>query len=101
MCLLIELYREKEQEFNSGIKRNNVIWGEIAAQIKETNPNYTVTGLQCSTKFSGLKRTYKNIHEQNAKSGNSTNSWTFYSVSICMCITKCNILYVCTNIDLV
>lgn len=67
------------------MKKHNTIWGEIAAQIKESK-KYAVTGLQCSTKFAGLKRTYKNIYDQNKKSGNSHNSWTFYSVSDSVCI---------------
>lgn len=79
--LLIELYREKESEFNTG-KRHNVIWAEIAVQMKENNEKYAITGLQCSTKFAGLRRTYKNIYEQNKKSGNSHSSWAFYSVSV-------------------
>ncbi|XP_018407699.1 PREDICTED: chromatin assembly factor 1 subunit A-like [Cyphomyrmex costatus] len=48
--------------------------------MREVDKRYTVTGLQCSTKFSGLKRTYKNIYYQNKKSGNSNSSWGFYSV---------------------
>lgn len=86
VLLLIELYREKEHEFNSGIKRHNSIWEDIAVQMKEANQKYTVTGLQCSTKFSGLKRTFKNIYEQNKKSNNSYSSWSFYSVSIHICV---------------
>ncbi|XP_011866064.1 PREDICTED: zinc finger protein with KRAB and SCAN domains 2-like [Vollenhovia emeryi] len=62
------------------MKRHNAIWGEIATQMKEADKKYIVTGLQCSTKFAGLKRTYKNIYEQNKKSGNSHSSWAFYSV---------------------
>jgi len=50
--------------------------------MKENNEKYAVTGLQCSTKFADLRRTYKNIYEQNKKSGNSYSSWAFYSVSI-------------------
>ncbi|CAL1687630.1 unnamed protein product [Lasius platythorax] len=80
VLLLIELYREKQHEFNTGTKRHNVIWGDIAAQMKEADKKYAVTGLQCSTKFSGLRRTFKNIYEQNKKSGNSHSSWAFYSV---------------------
>ncbi|KYN50514.1 hypothetical protein ALC57_00153 [Trachymyrmex cornetzi] len=59
--LLIDLYREKEHDFTSGMKKHNVIWGEIATQMREADERYKVTELQCSTKFSGLKRTYKNI----------------------------------------
>ncbi|XP_071576315.1 uncharacterized protein [Temnothorax nylanderi] len=80
VLLLIEQYRGKEHEFNTGIKRHNVIWGDIATEMKEANKKYEVTGLQCSTKFAGLRRTYKNIYEQNKKSGNSHSSWGFYSV---------------------
>ncbi|XP_071652379.1 uncharacterized protein [Temnothorax longispinosus] len=47
--------------------------------MKEVDKKYEVTGLQCSTKFAGLRRTYKNIYEQNKKSGNSHSSWAFYS----------------------
>ncbi|XP_071582426.1 uncharacterized protein [Temnothorax nylanderi] len=80
VLLLIEQYRGKEHEFNTGIKRHNVIWGDIATEMKEADKKYEVTGLQCSTKFAGLRRTYKNIYEQNKKSGNSHSSWGFYSV---------------------
>lgn len=93
VLLLIELYREKQHEFNTGTKRHNVIWGDIAAQMKEADKKYAVTGLQCSTKFSGLRRTYKNIYEQNKKSGNSHSSWAFYSVSICIYVCKYNTMY--------
>ncbi|XP_076283596.1 uncharacterized protein LOC143213341 isoform X1 [Lasioglossum baleicum] len=77
VLLLIDLYREKEAEFKNGLKRHNVIWKEIAAQLQQCN--YAVNGLQCSTKFAGLRRTYKNIKDQNNKSGNAYSSWAFYS----------------------
>lgn len=78
--LLLELYREREEDFLSGMKRSNKIWTEIAASMKETNSSYDVTGQQCASKMSGLKRTYKNIVDQNKKSGNQRNSWAFFSV---------------------
>lgn len=83
--LLIELYRERQHEFNSGTKKHNVIWKDIAAEMKD---KYPVTGLQCSTKLAGLRRTYKNIHDQNKKSGNSHNAWAFYSVSMNIYVCK-------------
>ncbi|XP_029661940.1 uncharacterized protein LOC115234762 isoform X2 [Formica exsecta] len=77
--LLIEIYREKEEEFTNGFKRSNKIWAEIAAQMNEANPAYELTAQQCTSKMSGLKRTYKNIVDQNKKSGNSRNSlWIHY-----------------------
>jgi len=81
--LLLEVYREKEMDFTSGLKRNHVIWSEIASKIIEySNGKYNITGQQCSVKLSGLKRTYKNITDQNKKSGNCRNSWAFYSVHV-------------------
>ncbi|XP_025074099.1 uncharacterized protein LOC105427297 [Pogonomyrmex barbatus] len=46
---------------------------------ENSNGKYAVTGLECSVKMSGLKRTFKNISDQNKKSG-SRNTWAFYSV---------------------
>jgi len=77
--LLLELYREREEDFSNGIKRSNKIWAKIAASMKEMNSSYDITSQQCA---SGLKRTYKNIVDQNKKSGNHRNSWAFFSVRI-------------------
>jgi len=68
-------------------RKHNAIWGDIAAQMQETDIRYTVTGFQCSTK----------LHDQNKKSGNSHSSWAFYSVSICICVCI-NIICICVYI---
>jgi len=83
VLLLLELYREREEEFLLGFKRHNVLWKEIAVAMKETNEKYNLTGQQCSNKLAGLKRTYKNINDQNKRSGNCQSSWPFLSVIIC------------------
>lgn len=80
VLLLIELYREKEDEFSNALKRSNKIWAEIAAEMNEANPSYKLIAQQCSSKMSGLKRTYKNIVDLNKKSGSNRNSWAFFSV---------------------
>ncbi|CAL1688733.1 unnamed protein product [Lasius platythorax] len=77
--LLLEVYRNKQIEFSQN-KRHNRIWTEIATEINTKNLLLNVTGLQCATKVSGLKRTYKNIKDQNKKSGNCRSSWAFFSV---------------------
>lgn len=82
VLLLLELYREREEEFLSGFKRHNILWTEIATTMKENNQKYNLTALQCSNKLAGLKRTYKNICDQNKRSGNCRNSWAFFSVII-------------------
>ncbi|KYQ50667.1 hypothetical protein ALC60_10246 [Trachymyrmex zeteki] len=61
VLLLLEMYREREEDFSIGLKRSNKIWTEIAAEMKEANSSYEVIGQQCASKMSGLKRTYKNI----------------------------------------
>ncbi|TGZ46714.1 Uncharacterized protein DBV15_11963 [Temnothorax longispinosus] len=40
---------------------------------------HNVTGAQCLSKFSGLKRTYKAVKDHNNKSGNGTRSWPYFS----------------------
>lgn len=40
VLLLLELYREREEVFSTGLKRNNKIWIEIAAKMKEANSLY-------------------------------------------------------------
>ncbi|KYN02051.1 hypothetical protein ALC62_07167 [Cyphomyrmex costatus] len=58
----------------------NAVDQNNAAEMKETNAAYNITALQCSSKMSGLKRTYKNITDLNKKSGNNRNTWAFFSV---------------------
>lgn len=77
VLLFLELYREREQEFTTGMKRHNKLWSEIASELK--NSNYNVSPVQVQNKMSGLKRTYKKIKDSNAKSGNYNSSWIYYS----------------------
>lgn len=76
--LFLELYREREHEFTTGLKRHNKIWSEIAFELQ--NSNYNVSSVQVQNKMSSLKRTYKKIKDSNAKSGNHNSSWAFYSI---------------------
>jgi len=78
VLLFLELYRERENEFTTGLKRHNKLWSEIASEMK--NSNYNVSGVQVQNKMSSLKRTYKKIKDSNAKSGNHNSTWVYYSV---------------------
>ncbi|XP_071574631.1 uncharacterized protein [Temnothorax nylanderi] len=78
VMLFLELYRERENDFITGLKRHNKLWSEIASELK--NLNYNVSGVQAQNKMSSLKRTYKKIKDSNTKSGNHNSSWTFYSI---------------------
>lgn len=75
--LFLELYRERDHEFNAGLKRHNKLWSEIAIELQKLN--YNVSGVQVQNKMSSMKRTYKKIKDVNAKSGNHNSSWMFYS----------------------
>lgn len=61
------------------------IWTLIAEELLKHG--YNITGPQCLSKFSGLKRTYKSIKNHNNKSGNATRAWLYLSVSHCLKIT--------------
>ncbi|KAL6257701.1 hypothetical protein P5V15_011281 [Pogonomyrmex californicus] len=62
------------------LELNATIWAKLAEKVREnSNGKYAVTG-QCFVKMFGLKRTFKNISDQNKKSGNCWNTWAFYSV---------------------
>ncbi|XP_018392750.1 PREDICTED: uncharacterized protein LOC108771848 [Cyphomyrmex costatus] len=50
VLLLLEMYREREEDFSTGLKRSNKIWTEIAAEMKEANSLYKVTGPQSKKK---------------------------------------------------
>lgn len=72
VLLFLELYRERENEFTTGLKRHNKLWFEIASEMK--NSNYNVSGVQVQNKMSSLKRTYKKIKDSNAKNGNHNST---------------------------
>jgi len=55
------------------------IWSLIAAKMIKHGHN--VTGLQCLSKFSGLKRTYKAIKDHNSKFENEPRAWPYFSVN--------------------
>lgn len=53
------------------------VWSLIADEMMKRG--YKVTGAQCLSKFSGLKRTYKAVKDHNNKSGNGTRLWPYLS----------------------
>lgn len=79
ILLLIEEYNLRQNEFTNGKMSHKKIWSLIAAEIIKHGHN--VTGPQCLSKFSGLKRTYEAIKDNNKKSGSGTRTWLYFSVS--------------------
>lgn len=55
-------------------------WNLIA--FHSNKKEYVVTGVQCKSKMAGLKNTYKNVKDHNAKSGNSHKTWQYFDVNI-------------------
>ncbi|KAK9688388.1 Myb/SANT-like DNA-binding domain [Popillia japonica] len=76
--LLLELYRENIQLFNSPKKTNKSVWLSVAKNINERG--YTFTGDQCDLKFRNLKKTYKRIVDSNGKTGRDAINWPYFSV---------------------
>ncbi|KAL6268212.1 hypothetical protein P5V15_001323 [Pogonomyrmex californicus] len=62
------------EENNCSKNTKGFVWPDAAVylllELENSNGKYAVTGLQCSVKMFGLKRTFKNISDQNKKSGN-------------------------------
>lgn len=79
ILLLIEEYNLRQNDFHFGKMSQKKVWSLIAAEL--VKHSYNVTGPQCLSKFSGLKRTYKAVKDHNNKSGNGTKKWPYFSVS--------------------
>lgn len=68
-----------EHHFTSDKTTHKKFWELLSSQLIANG--YNVTGLQCKSKMSGLKNTYKNIKDHNAKGGNSRRTWKYFNVS--------------------
>lgn len=78
VLLLIEEYRVRQNDFSAVKMSHKKIWGLISeVMIKH---GYNVSGPQCLSKFSGLKRTYKTVKDHNQKSGNAARTWPYFAV---------------------
>ncbi|XP_063234182.1 uncharacterized protein LOC134537551 isoform X1 [Bacillus rossius redtenbacheri] len=76
--LLLKQYNKVKHEFVLGRKRHNQIWDEVAVAIRAAS-TYKVTGVQCQTKFCGLKRTYMTIKENRTNFSAECVPWPFFS----------------------
>lgn len=78
ILLLLRIYTDNEHHLTSG-KTHKKFWGLVSSQLIANG--YNVTDIQCKSKMSGLKNTYKNIKDHNAKSVNSRRTWRYFDVS--------------------
>ncbi|KYM96149.1 hypothetical protein ALC62_13200, partial [Cyphomyrmex costatus] len=77
ILILMEEYRLRQKDFISGKMSQKKIWLLIAAKMLKHG--YKVSGLQCVSKFSGLKRTYKAVKSHNKKIDIKLN-WIFFKL---------------------
>lgn len=78
ILLLCKAYTDNEHLFTNG-KTHKKFWEVVSSQLIEYG--YNVTAIQCKSKMAGLKNTYKNVKDHNAKSGNSRRTWRYLDVS--------------------
>lgn len=75
VLLLIRLVENKQDMFNTSLKKN--VWIKISSEItKLTGKKYT--NEQVDNKWKGLKKTYKKIKDHNNHTGNGRKTWEFY-----------------------
>ena len=73
--LLLNLYEENKDKFNSHHYKKNV-WQLIAQHMNRYN--YNVTYVPCENKFKGLYATYKRIKDNNNQSGKGFKTFQYY-----------------------
>ncbi|XP_029662397.1 uncharacterized protein LOC115235014 [Formica exsecta] len=78
IMLLLEEYRQREENMSSGKITHKKAWDQIA-EVMNAN-GYFVTGKQCTTRINTMKRTYKAVKDHNGKSGNNKRTWQYFEV---------------------
>ncbi|XP_077270894.1 uncharacterized protein LOC143902067 isoform X2 [Temnothorax americanus] len=78
VILLLALYKEHEDEIKLGKMTMKKFWNMIASHLNKKEYNVTVS--QCKSKMAGLKNTYKNVKDHNAKSGNNHKTWRYFDI---------------------
>ncbi|KAK0160415.1 hypothetical protein PV328_007826 [Microctonus aethiopoides] len=86
ILLLIDEYQKRQTDFSSGKFSHKKLWIQISGVLRAHGHN--ITGPQCQSKLSGMKKTYKKIKDHNDKSGNSAKKWPCTTVSLTNEITK-------------
>ncbi|XP_044732246.1 uncharacterized protein LOC123295095 [Chrysoperla carnea] len=78
ILLLLDENQKRKIDFNSGKISQKKLWLDISAELKSHGHN--ITGPQCLSKFSGMKKTYKKTKDHNNKSGNSAKHWPYLTL---------------------
>lgn len=76
---MLEEYKKREEQFKNPNYTKKQLWVHVAKKLRESQPNWNVTGPECDKKFRNMKQTYKNIIDNNMCS-NKPISWPYYHV---------------------
>ncbi|CAC5357657.1 unnamed protein product [Mytilus coruscus] len=75
--LLLELRLGEDNCFNSA-KNHETLWNKITQEMNAQKVN--VTKAQIINKWKTMKKKYKEVIDQNGKTGNSKTSWKYYDI---------------------
>jgi len=75
---LLNFCREQKEDLHDPSKKKKNIWRVIADAMAAKG--YTITGGGCEKKMRNLKQTYKNIKDNNNKTGRGRKSWEFFEI---------------------
>lgn len=78
ILLLFKIYTDNEHQLANGKTTHKKFWELLSSQLNANG--YDVTGIQCKSKMAGLKNTYKNVKDHNAKSGNCRRTWRYFDI---------------------
>jgi hypothetical protein len=75
--LLLNLRFDAEKSFNL-MKSHEVLWGKITEKLNAENVN--VSKVQVINKSNTLKKKYKEVIDDNSKTGNQRTNWKYFEV---------------------
>lgn len=76
--MLISLWKEHELKFKSSKFRNDTVWKEISAKMRESNSNWHYSATQCENKWKDVRKIYVKVKDHNNTSGNDPKTCKFY-----------------------
>lgn len=76
--LLLALYEENQESYDSGKLSNRNLYQRIVKDMSAKG--YLFTSTQCHNKIDNLKKKYKEFYDHNSKSGNAPKSFPLYEV---------------------
>jgi hypothetical protein len=75
--LLLNLRFDAEKSFNL-MKSHEVLWGKITEKLNAENVN--VSKVQVINKWKTLKKKYREVIDDNSKTGNQRTNWKYFEV---------------------